>query len=252
MTGLRLGLPSKGRLQADAIAWLGGLGIDVVTSDGGRAYAGHVTGIEGVSLVLMSAGEIPREMAAGRLDLGLTGRDMIRERLPGWADRVEELAWPGFGAADLVLAVPKFWIDVETVDDLDAAAAAFRASNGHRLRIATKYHVLVRQFLARHQVADYQLVDSQGATEGTIRNQLAEAIADITTSGATLDANHLKVLGDGLILRSEAVLFARAGVRDDPGRAAVLNEVQRRLDGAGSVAGGREPGGRPDSDVAGT
>ena len=113
----------------------------------------------------------------------------------------------GFGHADLIIAVPAAWIDVDTLDDLDAAAAAFRAAHGHRLRIATKYHRLVRDFLTANGVADYALVDSQGATEGTVKNLTAEAIADITSTGETLRANHLKILSDGLIHRSEATLF---------------------------------------------
>ena len=93
------------------------------------------------------------------------------------------------------------------VDDLDAAAAAFRAAHGHRLRIATKYHRLVREFLNLNGVADYQLVDSQGATEGTVKNETAELIADITSTGETLRANHLKLLSDGLVLKSQATLW---------------------------------------------
>ena len=207
MTALKLAVPSKGRLQADTIAWFAQHGIDIRPAEGGREYSGTVRGIDGVELVLLSAGEIPREMKAGRVHLGLTGRDMVRERISGWEHVVRERAVPGFGFADLVVAVPAFWRDVEDLDDLDAAAAAFREAHGFRLRIATKYHLLTREFLQARDVADYQLVDSQGATEGTIRNLTAEAIADITTTGETLRANHLKVLQDGLILKSEAVLF---------------------------------------------
>ena len=96
---------------------------------------------------------------------------------------------------------------METLDDFDSACAAFRAKHGFRLRIATKYHRLVREFLNVSGVADYQLVDSQGATEGTVKNQIAEAIADITSSGQTLMENHLKILKDGLILKSQATLY---------------------------------------------
>jgi ATP phosphoribosyltransferase len=177
-----------------------------------REYAGFVQGIDNVELVLLSAGEIPRELAAGRIHLGVTGTDLVREKLGQWDARVEELAELGFGHADLVLAVPTAWVDVNTLDDLDAAAAAFRLRHGFRMRIATKYHRLVREFL-RETVADYQLVDSQGATEGTVKNETAEAIADITSTGNTLRANHLKTLDDGLILRSQATLF---GVRRAP------------------------------------
>jgi len=172
-----------------------------------REYAGAVDGVTGVELVLLSAGEIPRELAAGRIHLGVTGIDLIREKLASWDQRVEVMAELGFGFADLILAVPNCWVDVDTLDDLDAAAAAFRARHGFRLRIATKYHRLVREFLKQAGVADYQIVDSQGATEGTVKNETAEAIADITSSGETLRANHLKILSDGLILKSQACLL---------------------------------------------
>jgi ATP phosphoribosyltransferase len=121
----------------------------------------------------------------------------------------------GFGHADLILAVPDCWRDCEDLDDLASIARDFRAAHGFRLRIATKYHRLVRAWLAAHEVADYQLVDSQGATEGTIANQTAEAIADITSSGETLRANNLKILAADPILRSQATLFAnRAALAD--------------------------------------
>ena len=204
---LKLGVPSKGRLMEKTFEWFAGHGIALSRSGSDREYAGKVEGVEGVELVLLSAGEIPREMAAGRIHLGVTGTDLVREKLGQWEQRVEELAKLGFGHADLIIAVPQAWVDVDTIEDLDAASAAFRAEHGFRLRIATKYHRLMRDYLREHGVADYQLVDSQGATEGTVKNESAEAVADITSTGDTLRANHLKILSDGLVLRSEATLF---------------------------------------------
>jgi ATP phosphoribosyltransferase len=203
---IRIGVPSKGRLMQDCFDWFGARGVAMRRSGADREYSGVIEGAEGVALVLLSAGEIPRELAAGRVHLGVTGSDLVREQLGD--DEVVELQRLGFGQADLIIAVPAVWIDVETVDDLDAAAGAFRAAHGFRLRIATKYHRLVREFLTAQGVADYQLVDSLGATEGTVKNGTAEAVADITSSGATLRANHLRVLSDGLIHSSEAVLWA--------------------------------------------
>jgi ATP phosphoribosyltransferase len=203
---IRIGVPSKGRLMQDSFDWFGARGVVMKRTGSDREYSSIVEGLEGVTPVLLSAGEIPRELAAGRIHLGVTGSDLVREQLG--EDEVAEVARLGFGQADLVIAVPSVWIDVETVDDLDAAAAAFRKAHGHRLRIATKYHRLVRDFLQGQGVADYQLVDSQGATEGTVKNGTAEAIADITSSGETLRANHLRILSDGLIHSSEAVLWA--------------------------------------------
>lgn len=222
---VRLGLPSKGRLMEQCFDWFVARGLTIRRTGSDREYAARLDGAEGVDLILLSAGEIPRELGAGRVHLGVTGVDMVREKLPRWQVQVEEVARLGFGHADLIVAVPRAWVDVDTLDDLDAAAAAFRLAHGHRMRIATKYHRLTHQFLKAAGVADYQLVDSQGATEGTVKNQTAEAIADITTTGATLDANHLKVLADGLILSSEAALFRSLVAPDDPALAPLLDRL---------------------------
>jgi len=205
---LKIGVPSKGRLMEKTFDWFGARGVYMSRTGNEREYSGAVDGVAGVELVLLSAGEIPRELAAGRIHLGVTGSDLVRDKLADWDSQVAELAPLGFGHADLIIAVPDAWIDVDTLDDLDAAAGGFRAAHGFRLRIATKYHRLVREFLTAHGVADYQLVDSQGATEGTVKNLTAEAVADITSTGETLRANHLKILSDGLIHQSQATLYA--------------------------------------------
>jgi len=226
---LKLGVPSKGRLMEQSFDWFTERGLTLARTGSAREYAGAVEGVDGVELVLLSASEIPRELAAGRIHLGVTGSDLVRESLPDWAASVAELAPMGFGNADLILAVPVTWVDVETLDDLDAAAAAFRARHGFRLRIATKYHRLVREHLRAHGVADYQLVDSQGATEGTIRNLTAEAVADITTTGETLRGNHLKILQGAPIHRSQATLFASRIALWGPASAA-LKQLAHKLD----------------------
>lgn len=205
---LKLGIPSKGRLQDKTIEWFAARGVSVQRTGSEREYSGVVEGMDNVELVLLSAGEIPKELAAGRIHLGVTGTDLVREKMGAWQDIVDDVEPLGFGQADLVIAVPDAWVDVTTVDDLDAVAAQFRADHGFRLRIATKYHGLVRQFLSVQGVADYQLIDSQGATEGTVKNLTAEAIADITSTGDTLRANGLRILADGLILRSQAMVYA--------------------------------------------
>ncbi|ADO43251.1 ATP phosphoribosyltransferase [Ketogulonicigenium vulgare] len=208
---LKLGVPSKGRLMEKTFDWFGARGLRLRRAGSDRDYAAVAEGLGGVEVVLLSAGEIPLELAAGRIHLGVTGTDVLREKVANWPAQVEELAPLGFGHADLIIAVPNHWVDVETLDDLDAAAAAFRRDHGFRLRIATKYHRLVREYMQAHDIADYQLVDSQGATEGTVKNETAEAIADITSTGETLRANGLKILGDGPILASQATLFRARG-----------------------------------------
>ena len=228
MSAIKLGVPSKGRLMEQCFDWFAARGLRLKRTGSDREYAGAVEGAKAVELVLLSAGEIPRELAAGRIHLGVTGQDLVRDKLADWPAQVVDWAPMGFGHADLVIAVPAAWIDVDTLDDLDAAAAAFRAAHGFRMRIATKYHRLVREFLTRNGVADYQLVDSQGATEGTVKNGTAEAIADITSSGETLRANHLKILSDALVHSSQAVLFASRRA-DWSCAGAVLERLSDRL-----------------------
>ena len=204
---IRLGIPSKGRLMGQTFDWFLERGIKLIRSESDREYAGHIEGMKNVQLIFLSASEIPRELSAGRLHFGVTGNDVIQEKLVRFNQLVKPISELGFGFADLIIAVPTFWVDVETLDDLDAVSAQFREKHGYRLRIATKYHRLLREFLMKAGVADYQIIDSQGATEGAVKNGLAEAVADITSTGNTLKANHLKILLDGLILKSQATLF---------------------------------------------
>lgn len=227
---LKLGVPSKGRLMEKTFDWFAKHDITLSRTGSDREYAGKVEGIDDVSLVLLSAGEIPRELATGRIHLGVTGTDLIHDKLPLWKDQVVSVAELGFGHADLIIAVPNAWVDVDTLDDLDATAAAFREIHGMRLRVATKYHRLVREFLRDAGVADYALVDSQGATEGTVANETAEAIADITSTGDTLRANHLKILSDGLVLASQATLWRSRTADLDVKERNALNALLGRIE----------------------
>lgn len=225
---VKLGVPSKGRLMDKTFDWFGARGVTLSRTGSEREYAGAVLGVDGIELVLLSAGEIPRELAEGRIHLGVTGNDLIQEKLVQWDQKVEPLAPLGFGQANLIVAVPQCWVDVDTLDDLDGAAAAFRAKHGFRMRIATKYHRLVRDYLRHGGVADYQLVDSQGATEGTVKNLTAEAIADITSTGETLRANHLKILDEEPALRSQATLFrSRVTKKSDAERVALKALIEK-------------------------
>ena len=226
---LILGLPSKGRLQTDTIDWFAHRGIHIARTGDQRQYAAEARGFDGLSVVMLSANEIPRELAQGRIHLGVTGEDLIRERIPGWQSRIRLAAKMGFGQADLIVAVPAFWADVETMADLDEVAEAFRARHGHGLRVATKYHNLTRAFFREEGVADYRLIDSQGATEAGPKNLTCEAIVDITSSGETLRANQLKLLADGLILQSEANLCLSRAADWSGDAPAILERMSEQL-----------------------
>ncbi len=225
---LTIGLPSKGRLKEQAEAWLADCGFTLSLDGGERGYRARLTGLPDVQVQLVSAGDIAAALDAGDLHLGVTGEDLLRERGEGLDARVMLLRALGFGRADLVVAAPQSWIDVETMADVEEVAAAYVARTGRRLRVATKYAVQTRAFFARAGIADYRIVESSGATEGAPAAGAAELIVDITTTGATLRANGLKVLTDGLILNSQAQLAASLAADWTP---AQLGSV-RRLMGA--------------------
>jgi ATP phosphoribosyltransferase len=203
-----LAVPSKGRLQENATAFFGRAGLTLVQGRGARDYRGTLAGIDGVEVAFVSASEIVSQLAAGTAHMGVTGEDLVRETLPDADAKLVLLTPLGFGYANVVVAVPQAWIDVKTMADLEDVAAAFRARRGERMRVATKYLNLTRRFFAERHVTDYRIVESLGATEGAPAAGQAELIVDITTTGATLAANALKILDDGVMLRSEANLVA--------------------------------------------
>lgn len=227
---LIVGIPSKGRLQENANAFFARAGMAVKQAGGGREYAGRLAGVDGVAVAFLSASEIASRLDEGSIHFGVTGEDLIREGLAD-PDNAVELVLPlGFGYADVVVAVPQSWIDVSTMADLDDVALAFHRKRGRRLRVATKYLNLTRGFFAGHGLTDYRIVESAGATEGAPAAGTAEAIVDITTTGSTLAANNLKVLDDGVILKSQANLVASLRADWDETALAAARIVLDRID----------------------
>lgn len=201
-------LPSKGRLHEDAADWLADCGFKLGRRGGSRGYAARLKGLPEAEVRLLSAREIAMGLDVGAIHLGVTGEDLLREVSAEPDARLHLAKSLGFGHADLVVAAPMSWIDVSRMADLDAAGDDLRALGRGQLRVATKYARLTRAFFARHGVSDYRIVESHGATEGAPASGAADVIVDITSTGATLSANHLKILEDGVILRSEAQLCA--------------------------------------------
>ena len=203
-----LAVPSKGRLQENAFAFFARAGLKLVQNGGNRDYRGRLDGVEDLEIAFLPVSEIVTQLSDGQAHFGVAGEDLLRESIPGADSTVAFLTRLGFGNADVVVAVPRAWIDVRTMMDLEDVAAMFHARRGRRMRVATKYVNLTRRFFSERGVTDYRIVESLGATEGAPAAGGAELIVDITTTGATLQANALKVLDDGVILRSEANLVA--------------------------------------------
>jgi len=224
-----LAVPSKGRLQEAAAAFFARAGLELQQGRGARDYRGALMGLPGVEVAYLSAAEIVGHLAAGVAHFGVTGEDLVREKVFDADQRLELLAPLGFGRANVVVAAPEAWIDVRTMADLEDVASAFTARRGERMRVATKYVNLTRRFFAKHGVADYRIVESQGATEGAPAAGAAELIVDITTTGATLAANALKPLEDGIILRSQATLVASMSAPWGPAARASAGAILDRI-----------------------
>ncbi len=202
-------------MQENAAAFFARAGFTLIQGRGVRDYRGRIAELDGIEIAFVSAAEIVGLLASGAAHMGVTGEDLLRESIADADSKVAILAPLGFGHANVVVAVPQAWIDVKTMADLEDVASAFRARRGTRMRVATKYVNLTRRFFAAKHVTDYRIVESMGATEGAPAAGAAELIVDITTTGATLAANGLKVLDDGVILRSEANLVAALGAAWD-------------------------------------
>src|SRR5437016_6121233 len=218
-----IAVPAKGRLQANAEAFFARAGLELVKPRGPRDYRGTIADLPGIEVAYLSAAEIVDLLAQGAVHLGITGEDLVREKIPDAERRVVLVDGLGFGHANLAVAVPQAWIDVHSMADLDDVAIAFRLKHERKMRVATKYVNLTRDFFSRHGVTDYRIVESSGATEAAPAAGTAELIVDITTTGATLAANGLKVIDDGVILRSQASLVAAQA------RARAFCEVRTRF-----------------------
>ena len=231
-----LAVPSKGRIRDDALAVLSRAGLDPAPLADERSYRTTVPAVPGLEIAFLSASEIARELAAGRVSLGMTGEDLARESTPDFDAKLAIRARLGFGHASVVVAVPATWFDVADMVDLADVAAGFRALHGRRLRVATKYRRLTRAHLAAHGVRLYRIVESLGATEGAPHSGLADVIVDITSTGSTLRANDLKVPRGGLVLASETCLIATLSPPSGGGDGRTRDEVIDRIHAAVATA----------------
>lgn len=208
MSAMTIAIPSKGRLKEKSEGFFAACGYQLVQDGGERGYQARLEGLDGARVLLLPAREIAQGLIDGAFHMGITGEDLLHDLSERPGEDAVVLNQLGFGHADVIVAVPKAWIDVSTMSDLDAAGALFRARHGHRLKVATKYMRLTRRFFGNASVGEYRLIYSAGATEAAPATGVADLIVDITSTGATLEANGLKILEDGIMLQSQASLTA--------------------------------------------
>ncbi|MGH1407458.1 MAG: ATP phosphoribosyltransferase [Rhodomicrobiaceae bacterium] len=226
---LTIAVPSKGRLMEETSNFFRARGLNLQKIGHDRGYQGEIEGYDDIDIVYLSASEIAYQLKTGQIHMGVTGEDLVRENIIGVDQKVEFLKRLGFGFADVVVAVPDCWLDVHTMADLEEMAMEFRRRHKRRLKVATKYMNLTRQFFTKKAVAGYRIVESLGATEGTPMGGTADLIVDITSTGETLEANHLRILDDGLMLKSEANLVASRAAEWSGGAAEIRLDIMSKL-----------------------
>jgi len=202
---INIGLPSKGRLKKDTLKVFMKRKLNIISND--RGLFGYIKKIPYIKIIYLHARECIEQLSLGNIDLGFSGLDLLRESETNIQNNISIVNKFNYGQANLVLAIPDLWIDVQTLLDLDEVAFEFKRKKKRLLRVASKYPNLTRTFLYSKGVTQFQLVQSLGSTEISPFTGTAEIISDITSTGTTLKANNLRILKDGLILRSQAVLM---------------------------------------------
>ena len=204
---ITIGLPSKGRLKEKSITFFNDRGLKVLQNKKERNYFATIENKPNIKIIYLHAKEIIQRLGDGTLDIGISGLDLLNESEKNLQDKIIIEQKLNFGEANLVVAVPDDWIDVQTVADLEEVAFDIRLKSNARLRVATKYPNLTNNFLISKGVTQYKLISSLGATESYPFIGSSEIITDISSTGKTLEDNNLRVLKDGLILKSTACLF---------------------------------------------
>ena len=204
---LNIGIPSKGRLKKDILNIFKKNKLSLLSERGERDLLGSIKQVKNVKVLYLHAREIIERLADGSLDLGFSGFDLLKESEINIQNKINVIKKYNFGKATLVVAIPDPWIDVQTVADLEEIGFEFKDKKKKRLRVATKYPNLTRNFLFSKGVTQFKLVGSLGATEAYPFIGSSEIVTDITSTGETLKANNLRILKDGQILKSQACMM---------------------------------------------
>ncbi len=207
MEKIKIGLPSKGRLRDESINFFKTKNLNIISTFGERNYFFNVQNNKSIEGIFLHAREIVERLNDGTLDIGISGLDLLKEFPEIYSDNVKIIKKLKFGFADLVVAVPRDWLDVQNMADLEEVSFEFKEKYNRRMRVATKYPNLVENFFLSKGVSQFRVVSSLGATESYPFTGSSELIVDITSTGSTLKANNLRIINDGIILKSSACIF---------------------------------------------
>ena len=205
---INIALPAKGRLRENSLKIFKKKKLKIYSERGERDLFGYVKNHPEIKIIYLHAREAIESLSQGNIDIAISGYDLFKESEANIQRNIIINKRLNFGKADLILAISDLWIDVQTLLDLDEVAYEFKKKKGRLIRISTKYPALTQTFLYSKGISQFQILRSLGSTEAAVQAGTAEVISDITSSGATLKANNLRILKDGLILKTEACLMS--------------------------------------------
>ena len=220
---IKIGIPSKGRLRKDTLSIFKNKNLKILSERGERDLFGYIKENNKIKIVYLHAREIIERLGDGSLDIGFSGYDLLKESELNIQNKVIINKKLDYGNATLVVAVPDEWIDVQTLADLEEISFDFKDNKKSRLRVATKYPNLTKEFLFSKGVTQFKLVPSLGATEVYPFTGSSEILTDITSTGETLKANNLRILKDGNSLKSTAILMSNKKSSNQIGLKKILN-----------------------------
>jgi ATP phosphoribosyltransferase len=210
-TEIRLALPSKGILAEDTQSLLSRAGLGVYKTNP-RQYMATIPSLPGLTVLFQRAGDIAVSVHDGTVDFGITGWDMVAEKSNN-GEVLQLLPELGYGFCSLNVIVPEGWEQTRCMADLSSVEIQL----GRSLRVATKFPKVTQAFFEQHGLTDVQFVAAEGTLEIAPTIGYTDFIVDLVSSGVTLRDNRLRVLEDGLILRSQACLIAnRAALKSRP------------------------------------
>ena len=205
---INIALPAKGRLRENSLEIFKKKKLKIYSERGERDLFGYVKNHPEIKIIYLHAREAIESLSQGNIDIAISGYDLFKESEANIQRNIIINKRLNFGKADLILAISDLWIDVQTLLDLDEVAYEFKKKKGRLIRISTKYPALTQTFLYSKGISQFQILRSLCSTEAAVQAGTAEVISDITSSGATLKANNLRILKDGLILKTEACLMS--------------------------------------------
>ena len=204
---IKIGIPSKGRLRKDVLNIFKKNKLKLISSRGDRDLIGSIKGKQNIEIIYLHAREIIEQLAGKSLDLGFSGLDLLKESEINIQNNIKIFKKYPYGQATLVVAIPTDFIDIFSMADLEEVAFEFKDKKKKRLRVATKYPNLTREFFYNKGVTQFSIVKSIGSTEIAPYTGSSEVITDITSTGSTLAANNLRIINDGYILKSELCMM---------------------------------------------